>query len=234
MRRMEKHLGEKRVLLGSVDKKTHLRIAYERLNLEEKAFLSSTKFNRRQLLNRQHKLRQLSSQGNKGVRPETRPKTRTRFPNVPGVNESSVRDYSNNLKIPQSRKSLRSAGGKVQPSSSLARESTGLENLRESGDIRKPNFKSNSSSYELIDFRDRSNYEQGETKSPPLKQKSPRVEKHSVSKLAQSSGIRVDDIIAYSSNLGKREKPKKGSLSDRANEDTVGQQETQVGNSGES
>jgi hypothetical protein len=220
MRRTEQNLGEKRVLLGSLSKKNNLRKTYERLNLEEKAFISSTKFNRRQLLSRHTKLRQLQTQGSKELNQETRPKNRMSFPGLPGANESLIRSYSNNLTLPYSRNGLRNTGEGKRISSSVGKEES-IEQMKSHKS--QSNMRSN-----VLDFKDVSTEKRNEMKIS-MKQKSAKVERDSKSKQIQESGLHVGDIIAYSASFDRREKRKKASSVDREDLDTAGKQISEVG-----
>lgn len=195
MRRMEQNLGEKRVLFQSVEKKNSLRITYERLKLEEKAFISSTKFNRRQLLSRQNKLRHLqsTSQSSKGLSSEKRPKFRTSFPELPGTSESVIHRYDSNLTLPCSRKSLHSPREGKQSKYSLGKEAFDTKESR-MGTSRK-----------LVHatFRDVAHSKRNEFKVP-LEEKQGKFEGDSKKKQIRDSGLHVDDIIAYSVKFGKR------------------------------
>ena len=201
MRRTERKLGEQRVFLGSLSKKNNLKTTYERLNLEEKAFISSTKFNQRQLLSRQTKLRQLQTNGNRGVNLETRPKTRTSFPDLAGSSESVIRSYSNHLTLPYSRNGLRSLGEGKRLSSLLGKE--GSIKQTKSDNINKYISQSNASN-NFVDLKDVSTEKRNEIKTPF---RSAKVD--SRSKQVQRSGLHVGDIIAYSASYGKRAKPQR-------------------------
>ena len=195
MRRVQQNLGEKRVLLGSVDKKNNLRITYERLNIEEKAFISSTKFNRRQLLSRQSKLRQL--QNNKALTLGTRPN----LPGLPRASESVVRSYSNNLTLPPSRNNLRSPG-KGKRLGSL------LTNHGSVNDVPHNLDKHDYSNSNLPNFKDVSGEKRSGIQTLVKAKQSFKTDSTQVDEPV----LHVGDIIAYSTSFGKREeKPKKGS-----------------------
>ncbi|CAB4023533.1 Hypothetical predicted protein [Paramuricea clavata] len=202
MRRTEHKLGEKRVFLGSLSKKNNLRTTYERLNLEEKAFISSTKFNQRKLLSRQSKLRQLQTNGNRGVNLETRPKTRTNFPDLAGSSDSVIRSYSNNLTLPYSRNGLRSPGEGKRLSSLLGKE--GSIKQTKSDNINKYISQSNASN-NFVDLKDVSTEKRNEIRTPF---RSAKVDSKS-KQVQQRSGLHVGDIIAYSASYGKRAKPQR-------------------------
>ena len=206
MRRFEQNLGEKRVLLGSLQKKNNLRATCEKLSLEEKAFISSSQFNRRQLLSRQTKLRQLQKQNGKGRNVETR-QSKTNLPVLPKVNESTIRSYSSNLTLPYPRKGPRSPGEGKRISFSFGKEDRG-------GTIKSDNSQSNVEG-NLINFKSESTERRKEMKIHS-KKKLPKVETDLKPKQVEGLGVQVGDIIAYSGSFGE-EKRTTGSLVDRKN-----------------
>lgn len=190
-RHTEQNLGEKRVLLGAFRKKTNLRNTYERLDIEERAFIASTSFTQRQLLSRQNKIRQLQTQPNGRLSLDKHPKTRTSFNDLPRNRESVILDYSNNLILPKSRHSLRSPreGKIISPFPGKDREG-----------IREPD-KHISSLHDSTDKR-------GKIKAAH-NVKLGRFEQGRKS-VQQNSGVHVDDIVAYSASFGKKGKRWRG------------------------
>ena len=220
MRRAPQNLGEKRVLLRSVDKKNNLRITYEKLNIEEKAFISSTQFDRRQLLSRQSKLRTL--QHNKGLESGSRPKTRANLPGLSRTSHTVVRSYSNNLVLPSSRNNSRSPGKGKQLSSLLGNHDS-VDNMSHNN-LKKHNSDS------LVDFKESSSEKRSGIRAPLKAEKSGKSKTDS-SNVSGGSGVHVGDIIAYSGSFGKREKPRKetGSDDDREDKESEDNQISKVG-----
>ena len=208
MRRAPRNLGEKRVLLGSVDKKNNLRITYEKLNIQEKAFISSTQFDRRQLLSRQSKLRQL--QNNKGLESGSRPKTRANLPGLSKTSHTVVRSYSNNLVLPSSRNNSRSPRKSKQLSSSLVNHDS-VDNVSHNN-LKKHNSDS------LVDFKETSSEKRSGIRATSKVEKSGKFKTDSTN-VRGGSGVHVGDIIAYSGSFSKREKPSKETGSDGDRED---------------
>jgi hypothetical protein len=208
MRRFDQNLGEKRVLLGSLSKKNNLRVAYEKLNLEERAFISTSQFDRRQLLGRQSKLRQLQKQNGKGQNIETR-QSRTSLPVLPRVNEKRIRGgYSSHLTLPNSRNGLRSPGEKIRVGSLFGKEDRG-------GPIKSENSRSNVEGNLIGNFEDESPEKRNEMK---ISSKKKLAKVGTDSKHVGSSGVRVGDLIAYSGSFDQKDKPPtKGSLVNHEN-----------------
>ena len=203
MRRFEQNLGEKRVLLGSLQKKNNLRVTCEKLCLEEKAFISSTQFNRRQLLSRQTKLRQLQKQSAKGRNKETR-QSKTNLPVLCKGSENTIRSYSSNLTLPYPRKGPRSPGEGKRISSLFGKEDRG-------GTIKSNNSQSNVEG----NLKNESTEKRNEMKIIS-KKKLPEVETDLKPKQVGGIDLQVGDIIAYSGSFDK-EKRTAGSLICRKN-----------------
>lgn len=110
IKRTEPNFVEKRILAGAQGKRNSLTLKYEQLNREEKAFISSNNFIKRQLLSRQSKLHQLQAQLNKGAGHDSRPAVASRisFPCLVGnANKSGLFRCSSNLTSSSSRSVLR-------------------------------------------------------------------------------------------------------------------------------
>ena len=203
MRRFEQNLGEKRVLLGSLQNKNNLRVTCEKLSLEEKAFISSTQFNRRQLLSRQTKLRQLQKQSGKGR--ETR-QSQTSLPVLPKVNENTIRSYSSNLTLPYPRKGPRSRGEEKRISSLFGKEDRG-------GTVKSDSSPQSNMEGHFINIKDESPEKRNEMKTLS-KKKLLKVETGLKSKQVEDLGLQVGDLLAYSGSFDK-EKPTTGRLVNR-------------------
>ena len=184
------------MLLQSIGKKNNLRITYEKLNLEEKAFISSTMFDRRQLLSRQNKLRHSHSSGQakKGGSFATRTKYQTSFPDLLGRSESVIRGSSSALTVPYARSSSRSARGGSRANSLLRNEANGTRQANKKADKGK--------------LKDVASGERINEVKVPVKQNSLKDEKDVKTRQVRGSGLHVGDIVAYSARFGEEGKAK--------------------------
>lgn len=210
MRRAERNLGEKRVLLGSLDRKNNLRLTYERLNLEEKAFISSTKFYQRQLLSRQTKLRQLQSreQGNKSSIFETG----TSFPGLDGANEGATRGYFTSLTPPYSRNGLTGVEKGNGENTSLSKDRHGKQARMYSS--QRHSYGHNKALDGAVNYVSTENRHETNVFSGEKEMKDEKILKSS--QLGDPQ-LNVDDIIAYATRYGRRPGKSSGSSTHREN-----------------
>lgn len=98
MRRSGPDMAEKRVLLQSTSKKNNLARIYRKVNLEQKSFMSTSQFDKRLLLNKHEKFRQLRSQQNEQ---KISMYQRNNFPHIPGSIPVTPRLYPSSLCNPR-------------------------------------------------------------------------------------------------------------------------------------